>query len=310
MAVSLIFFSGAELSLPLLNVLLHDSRFEVKGVVAPPDKAVGRKLELQAPAPKALAMKHGVPVYQPEKLSAETALLQQFQSDPPDFLLTFAYGYLIPESWLSLPSVAPLNVHVSLLPKYRGASPVQAALLNGDSKSGYSLMKMVKAMDAGPVAFQEALAIPLDMTAGELHDALGLLAAEKVPNQLIELKEKPHFEEQNEAEATHCGKISREDGYLDFQESSTQIYRKYQAYTPWPGLWTQYEGKRLKILSLQTATHSLKPGCVALEDGRVYVGTQDGSVELLELQAEGKRAMSAKDFCLGQSGFASASLPS
>lgn len=297
MAISLLFFSSAEISLPLFNTLLHDERFEVKALFCQPDKPVGRNQTLTSPRTKKIAENSGIPVYQPEKLSKATELLEKLQQDPPDFILTFAYGQIMNQDWLDLPRFKALNVHTSLLPKYRGASPIQAALLNGDRESGITLMEMVLKMDAGPIAFQDKVELTRESTAGDLHDSLSELAALKIPDHLVSLFENiEQFKEQSDAEATHCKKINREDGYIDFKDAPELIMRKFHAYSPWPGIWTTFKGKRLKILD-----------CRLSESDE---GLTVGGIELLSLQLEGKKALSARDFLLGQSDFSSELIPS
>lgn len=310
MPISLIFFSSAEISLPLFKELVADDRFEIKAVFCQPDKPAGRKLELKAPAPKLIAEDNGIPVYQPEKLSAESELLEQLQEDPPDFLLTFAYGQIMRQNWLDLAKIAPLNVHTSLLPKYRGASPIQSAILNGDTETGISLMKMVLQMDAGPVAFQDRISIDGEMTAGDLHDALANLAALKVPDHISALSKDPQFNEQDESLATHCGKVSREDGFLDFEESALATSRRFRAYSPWPGVWTRLNGKRLKLLSLTPVERDLPTGSILVEEGHLYIGCSEGAIQVHKLQLEGKAPLLTKDFLLGQSDFDASTLPS
>jgi len=307
MAISLLFFSSADISIPLLKQFLKDERFDVKAVFCQPDKPAGRKLELKAPIPKLLAQEEGIPVHQPVKLKDADELLARYEVD---YLVTFAYGQIMPQSWLNLPRIAALNVHTSLLPKYRGASPIQSAILNGDPMSGYSLMKMVKAMDAGPVSHQVSTPLTKESTAGELHDTLAQLAAENVPDQIIEMGGAPVFFEQDESKVSFCGKISREDGYLDFTGSAEENYRKFKAYMPWPGVWTKYRGKRLKLHDLALSDVEIPRSQVRLVEAKVLVGCEGGSLELVTVQPEGKRPMPAKDFVLGQSEFASAQLPS
>jgi len=310
MPISLIFFSSAEISLPLFKELVADDRFEIKAIFCQPDKPAGRKLELKAPAPKLIAKDHGIPVYQPEKLSTETELLNQLQEDPPDFLLTFAYGQIMRQEWLDLAAIAPLNVHTSLLPKYRGASPIQSAILNGDNETGISLMKMVLAMDAGPVAFQDKVQINDEMNAGDLHDELANLAALKVPNYIVSLSKDAQFTEQDESLVSHCGKVSREDGFLDFKGNASDVVQKFKAYSPWPGVWTKFNGKRLKVLDLSLSNKSLQPGQVLVEEAHLFIGCSEGSLQIHKLQLEGKSPLLAKDFLLGQSDFDASTLPS
>ncbi|MFT7184238.1 MAG: methionyl-tRNA formyltransferase [Oceanicoccus sp.] len=297
MAISLLFFSSAEISLPLLKSLISDESFEIQALICQPDRPAGRGKNMKAPATKKLAEESGIEVFQPSKLSDAQNLLNLLNKDKPDFILTFAYGQIMNQDWLNLPNVKSLNVHTSLLPKYRGASPIQAALLNGDKESGITLMEMVRKMDAGPFAFQDKVSIDGVTTAGTLHDQLAELAAKLVPDHLKSISANPdQFTEQNESQASHCSKITREDGFVDFKSNSELIVRQFQAYSPWPGIWTTFKGKRLKILDCKISDN---------EAGLVING-----VEILKLQLEGKKPLLAKDFLLGQSDFSSESLPS
>ncbi len=311
MPISLFFFSSAEISLPLFKALIKDPRFEIRALFCQIDKPAGRKMKLSKSPSKLMAERYSIPVYQTEKLSKETSLLSQFKNNPPDFLLTFAYGQILPSSWLDIPKKAPLNVHASLLPKYRGASPIQAAILNGEKFSGYSLMKMIKSMDAGPISHQKRINIPENMTAGKLHDEIANIVAEFVPEQINELYENlASFMEQDSSKVSFCYKIKRDDGFIDFQESAEKIYLKFRAYSPWPGIWTTFEGRRLKLLKIKVGSFPLPHGRLQMRNGNLYIGCGNSSIEIIKLQLEGKKANNAKDFCLGRPSFLSSHLPS
>lgn len=305
---TVLFFSGAEISIPLFEAVAHNDRFKIVGLVCQPDKPVGRDFVVKKPEIKVVAERLGVPVFQPENLKKTDFFVQQ-----PDFILTFAYGQMFDEKWLSFAKIGALNVHASLLPKYRGASPLQAAILNGEDITGISLMRMEKKMDAGPVCAEFEIEIG-DMSADDLHDAVADLAATKVPDALIDLAGgRIEFVLQNEADATYCGKVSREDGFVNFQDDAVGVVRKMRAYSSWPGLWTTFEGKRLKLIEVEAAADlavELSVGQVACEDGVVFVGTKEGAVKLNQLQLEGKQPLSAADFIIGQPKFCSATLPS
>ena len=257
-------------------------------------------------------MEKGLPVYQPEKLSKDEVLLETLKKNPPDFILTFSYGQILNEAWLSLPRLAPMNVHPSLLPKYRGPTPPQAALLNGDAETGLSLIKMTKGMDEGPIAFQEKMAIAPHMTSTLLFDEFARLAAEKIPDALMAIAEQGEqiFKEQDESQATYCKMTEREDGRINFQEPAAKIMNRFRAYTPWPGLFTTYLGKRLKILDLEMTEDAIEPGKVKCEKHVILVGTSDGALKLKSLQLEGKTVLHPEAFILGQPAFCSSVLPS
>lgn len=309
--ISILFFSSSPISLPLLSALLKDERFKVVGLFCQPDKPAGRGQELTAPETKTLAEKEGVPVFQTPLLRTDHELLERFKLNPPDFMLTFAYGQILSEDWLALPKMAPLNVHTSLLPLYRGASPIQAALLDGKTETGLTLMKMEKEMDAGPIAFQHSFAIDEDMTSEDLFDGLANLAAEVIPEDLLALHAELKFSEQDATQATFTKKIKKEDGYVDFQCEAETLLRRFRAYTPWPGLWTTHKGERIKLLGLEKTTEkSLKPSEVLYKDFVFYLGTLDFDVRLTLLQAEGKKAIAPKNFIQGSPEWASTSLAS
>ena len=303
-----LFLSSASIALPLLEALLADSYFEVQAVICQPDKPAGRKGELKAPDTKLLAVQSGVPVFQPERLNRDKVLLEQFKAKRPDVLLTFAYGQKLNADWLGLAQFPALNVHTSLLPKYRGASPIQAALLNGDEESGFTLMGMVDEMDAGPIYAQSRLYVRPAMTAGDLHDALALLAAEKVPSLLKGLQELSPVE-QNMQQVSFSHKIEKQDGFVDFTDSARTIFNRWRAYTPWPGLWTKYKGQVLKLLEVSPTSGSLGSGKVVEMQGRLFVGTGDGALELHVVQMEGRKPMDAAAFVRGQDAFVGSQLP-
>ncbi len=294
---SVLFFSSSEISIPLLEVLNADGRFEVVGLVCQPDKPVGRGQIVKKVATKEIAERCGIPVYQDKKFEGEV-----------DFLLTFAYGKILGNDWLGLAGIEALNVHASLLPKYRGASPIQAAILNGDKETGISLMRMVKEMDAGPVFSSRVIELPEEMTAGILHDELANVAAEFVPDELLKIKNGEIEAVEQKGEVSHCKKISREDGKVDFKKSAGEILRMFRAYSPWPGLWTMYKGKRLKLVDIEVSGEILVPGEVKFEDHSLLIGTSDGSIKVKQLQLEGKQCLHADQFVLGQPDFCDASL--
>ncbi len=308
---SLLFFSSSPIALPLFEALLTDERFKVVGLICQPDKPAGRGKELTSPATKELALMKGVPVFQPEKLSRDFDLLKKFQSSRPDFLLTFAYGQLLSKDWLELPLFEPLNVHPSLLPLYRGPSPLEAALLHGDTKTGITLMRMVEAMDAGPIAFQKSFPLSSGITGGQLYEEVARHAKDWIPDAVAKLKESEFsWQEQTEKGVVLCSKINKEEAFEDFHRTGEEVFHRYQAFTPWPGLWTRFKEKRLKLLKLNSSAKKLSPGQVLVEEGKIWIGTTTSAVQILSLQMEGKSALSASDFLRGTPDFKTSTLPS
>lgn len=311
MPYTVVFFASSEIASPLFEAINADSRFKILGLFCQPDKPAGREGELKEPEMKHNAVKYGIPVYQPEKLFLEVELFELFKENPPDFFLTFAYGQLIPESWLAIPKIAPLNVHPSLLPRYRGPSPIQTAILNGDTETGITLMKMVKEMDAGPVAGQIHYKIQEHCTSATLFDELGLEAAKFVPDLMEKIAKDPAiFKEQDSAGITVTKKIEKDDGRMDFTKSAKEIFRQFRAYMPWPGIFTTYEGKRLKLCEIEPCDEVLEPGKIHCEKHFLYVGTSDGALRVKQVQLEGKKVLYVDQFIIGQPEFCSASLPS
>lgn len=297
--VSLLFFSSDSIALPLLRQLAADSRFKVQAVICQPDKVAGRDQVLTAPPAKTCALDLGIPCHQPVLLKQATELMRCLAQDRPDFLLTFAYGQILNQEWLELPTIAPLNVHPSWLPRYRGPSPLQTALLNGDEETGLTLMKMALGMDSGPIAMQHAFPISPLLTSGELFEAMSVFAAQVIPEDILSLASNPVFKEQNEAEATYCKKLTKDAAQADFGLTAQALFNHYRAYTPWPGLWTLVNGKRLKILRVKVSEKSLTAGTVHVQGDRLWVGCLTGSLEVLELQMEGKKAMPSSAFIHG-----------
>ncbi len=309
MVIKLVFFSSSEISLPLLRALNADARFNILYVVCQPDKTAGRSLMLKKNQVKTSAEKMGLRVLQPEKLLSND-FLSTIKSADADILLTFAYGKILPKDVLKSAKIAPINIHASLLPKYRGASPIQASILNGDNETGITIMKMVEKMDAGPIFKVYPIAILEHFTAGLLHDCIADKAAEFVPDELAKINASSVFTEQDEACATNTVKIVKEDGFVDFKCSAKELMMRFKAYTPWPGLWTTYENKRLKLIDLCPSNEVLAPGEIKCYADKILVGTADGSILLNEIQLESKNTIHAKQFVIGYPDFCRTSLPS
>lgn len=294
---------------PLLRALASDKRFEVRLVVSQPDKPAGRKLELQPTPIKAEALKLGLPVFQPAKVNLPDSL-DEIRKHKPEMIVLMAYGKLLKKDLLNIPPKGPINAHASLLPKHRGASPIQSSLLAGDPKTGISVMRMEEGMDTGPVYAQFELPIADEDNALTLSDKLAKLTAERMPDALANiadgsLKAKP----QDESQSTFCTLIEKTDGEINWNEPATAIARKVRAYAGWPGTHTFWEGKRLKILKAKTSDlpTSDKAGTADEKEGRIVVATGRGSLELLEVQMEGKKAQPITEFTKGQKGFVGSS---
>jgi methionyl-tRNA formyltransferase len=295
--ISIYFLGTDEFASTVLRRLLNDERFAVLGVVTPPDRKIGRHQVLTPCTAKEVALEAGLEVFHDHN---------ELIGREMDFLVAVSYGYFLSEEVLSVPRYESLNVHASLLPKYRGASPVHAAILNGEEVTGVSVMRMVKKMDAGAVfAVSEVAMLDSDTTPllrARLADVGGELLAQVLPGIVSGAAE---GQEQNEVEVLYAPIIKREDGEINWKlESAAEIERKLRAYTPWPGIYTTLEGKRLKILRSFVKEGAVsEPGKVRQDGDDVVVETREGLLVLQELQLEGKKALSVDEFIRGQGSF-------
>lgn len=296
MAHEIVFFGTHEFAATVLQGLLDNPFFKVTLVITQPDRPVGRKKIMTAPPVKVLAESLGIPYLQPTSL--KNFALPTISR--PEFGIVSQYGNLIPKAVLDWPQKGMLNTHTSLLPKYRGASPVQAALLQGDTETGLTIMLLDEGMDTGPILVQEKISISPDDKYPEVEKKLAEIS---VPNLIKAIEGldngsiKPQT--QDDSLASTCGKLDRDNGKVDWQKSATEIYNMYRALYPWPGIWTMWEGKRLKLLEIKPGQESIEPGKVEITNGRIFIGCQNSSIEITELQLEGKIAATSKEFIAG-----------
>jgi methionyl-tRNA formyltransferase len=303
-----------EFAVPSLEHLILN-QYQVVAVYTQPDRPAGRGRVLVSPLVKEAALRWSLPVVQPASLkSAE--VVTRLADFHPDVIVVAAFGQLLPQSVLDIPDYGCINIHPSLLPKFRGASPVAAAILSGDEFTGVSIMLLDAGMDTGPVLARAMVPISPQDDTGSLTDRLSLLAAHLLQEALVgwfrrEIVPQP----QNEAEATYSTQIYKEEGEIDWYLSAVDIWRRVRAFNPWPGCYTKWRGKQLKIIEAVPL-----PGESTTGVGRVVgssgleavpgVGTGDGVLGLLKVQLEGKRAMSAAEFLRGQRDFIGTVLPS
>jgi methionyl-tRNA formyltransferase len=295
-----------EIGLPTLQWMIESPKVHLAGVVTQPDKPVGRSQILTAPPPKRLAESVGVTVLQPIRVRRPEAL-NQIAELRPDLIVVAAYGQILPRPLLQMPTVACLNLHASLLPRHRGAAPIQSSILAGDVTSGITVMYVAEGLDSGDILLQKALPIRHRETGGSLHDRLARLAPEAFESALERLIEgtAPRIP-QKEEQATYAGKLDRDSGLVHWTESCWQIDRLVRAMNPWPGAYTLVSlgglpPRRLKLHKvLPTHRRTGAPGQVLDNTKRgPLIGTGTGGVLLLEVQLEGKRRMSASEFLRG-----------
>jgi methionyl-tRNA formyltransferase len=301
----IVFMGTPDFAVPILQALIDTQH--VVGVVTQPDRRAGRGQSLRPSPVKVLAQEAGLPLYQPASLrkpqSAEPIAAWQ-----PQAIVVAAFGQILRPHLLDLPPLGCINVHASLLPRWRGASPIQHALLSGDEQTGVSLMHMDEGLDTGPVYVSEAIAIHPRETAETLHDRLAALGAGMLRRHLSAiLSGELKAEAQDDEQVTYAPLIDKEDGRLDWQQSAVQLDRRLRAMSPWPGAFTTWQGRRLKIIDAQPRLANeippRQPGRVTLHDDVVLVAAAEGALQLGEVQLAGKRAMNVDDFINGHPNF-------
>ncbi|HEV2113436.1 MAG TPA: methionyl-tRNA formyltransferase [Terriglobales bacterium] len=301
--MGLVFCGTPQFAVPTLNALV-DAGHRIKLVVCQPDRPSGRSQQLAVPAVKQRALELGLRLAQPEKIKNNPEFRAELEALKPKAIIVVAYGRIIPKWMLDLPALGNINLHASLLPKHRGAAPIQWAIANGEQVTGATTMLLEEGLDTGPILLQRALAIGPDETAAELSPRLASAGAELMVETLRRLEAgtlKPTPQE--DAKATLAPLLKKGDGLIDFSRPSQAIYDRLRGFTPWPGAFTSFRGKKLQVLRAQplAAAEELTPaGRIRLLDHRLIVGCgQDTSLELLEVQPEGKRSISAGEFISG-----------
>lgn len=291
----IVFFGTHAFAATILAGLVACPLFDVALVVTQPDKPVGRKKVLTPPPVKVFAQAHGIPVHQPVSLKKDTTDYSTF-----DLAVVAQYGKIIPEHIVNAPTHGTLNTHTSLLPKYRGASPIQTALMHGELHTGVTIMKMDAGMDTGPVLLQKHVDIYPDETYGELDARLAPVARDALIEAIPAYVSGTRIPQpQDDHAATACRLLTREDGRVDWKKSAQDVYNQYRGLTPWPGIWTEISGKRLKLLEIRPSTVHYAPGTFHRKGHRLFMGCKDGSIEVFRLQLEGKEPMDAQTFLNG-----------
>jgi methionyl-tRNA formyltransferase len=297
MSYRIVFFGTPDFAVPSLAALLEGPH-HVVGVVCQPDRPAGRGQRLQAPPVKVLAEKHGVPVTQPQKLR-DGAVAEVLRGWRPDLIVVAAYGRILPRQILALPPLGCINVHASLLPKYRGAAPIQWAILRGETVTGVTIMQMNERMDEGDILLQRSLQIFPGETYGDLQERLAALGAVALCDAVAEIREGRSVKTpQDDRAATLAPMIKKEDGGIDWSEPAETIVGRVRAYNPWPSTFTRLGGKLLKIhrASAVAAGHGEKPGTVLMLGEKVRIAAGQGVVDIAELQLEGRKRLKAEEF--------------
>lgn len=304
MTLRIIFFGSPYFAVPALEALATDSRYSVDLVVTQPDRRAGRGRELVAPPIKIAAQSLGIEVWQPDSLRSDEAH-ERLESTGADLFVVVAYGELFQRSVLSIPRLGCLNVHPSLLPRYRGSAPIQTAILNGDSETGVSIIQMVRRLDAGPIVAQERVALDGSETGGSLSGTLASLAGQMLPDVVLDWSTgKIVARAQDDQLATVTRELTKADGEIDWQSGARSIERQVRAFQPWPAAWTTLDDKRVVIERAELDPRSLDQpaGSLVSEHHDVLVACGTGSIRLIEVRPEGKRAMPADAWFRGLHG--------
>jgi methionyl-tRNA formyltransferase len=293
-----VFFGTPEFAVPSLAALL-EAGFPVAFVVTQPDRPVGRHAGPRPSAVGAFAAERGLAVEKPERVRGNSELAERLSAARPDVIAVVAYGRLFPLELLRLPPLGCVNVHASLLPRHRGASPVQAAILAGDRETGVATMKMEEGLDTGPVYLERRVAIGERETAGELSHRLAVVGGELLVATLEGLAAGTLAARPQAGEPSVCRTIHREDGAINWALCAGELARRLRAFTPWPGLYTFFEGERVKILEAREVAGrgSREPGTFRLEGGELFVEAGAGSALVLErLQRAGRKPVTGAEF--------------
>lgn len=307
------FFGTPYLSSRVLQDLLDCSDIEIAFAVTNPDKSIGRSGELQPTPVKMLALNHNIPVFTPIRIRDNVDFFREIRAYNCDYFIVVAYGKIVPQEILDLPKKMCINVHGSILPLYRWASPIQTALLNWDKETGVTIMEMSLWMDEGDILKIRMISIDPTETSSSLFEKFADMSGPTLIQTLRELETwwitpLP----QDSSYATYCKKIEKEDGHIDWSESSETLYHKWQAYTPWPGIYTQYEEKRLlleKVKNLDITIEDAIPGSVMrFQDGTVGVVCGSWVLTLEQVKLEWKKSQSVRDFVNGNQKFISSTL--
>jgi len=306
----ILFIGTGEIGLPTLQMLQGWRKHQLVGIVTQPDQPAGREQKITAPPIKKAIQQVGsagatspseleVRLLQPAKIKHPQAI-EDIHALKPDVIVVMAYGQILPRAVLEIPKVACLNLHASLLPRWRGAAPIQAAIAAGDRNTGITVMYMNEGLDAGDILLQKRIEIALDETGASLHDKLAQIAPEALAEAIMCLeKGNPPRVAQKSELATHAPRLERADGRIDWTEPAAIIERKIRAFNPWPGAFMELDHRNLKIFSATVVNGNGKPGEVLRTEDELIVATADRALSLAEVQLGGKRRMTVAEFLRG-----------
>ena len=302
--IKIIFIGTPDFGIPSLVKLINDENFDIVSVITQEDKKVGRKQELKTPIIKQTALKYNLPILQPKKISDITEKIKQLA---PDLIIVIAYSQIIPKQILNIPKYGIINIHGSLLPKYRGASCIQAAILKGDKITGITIMKMEKGLDTGPILSQAKIKINNTDTTGILFDKLSQLGANiLIPTIKGYVNKKIKPIPQNNSKSSYVGILKKSDGHINWNKSAEELERFIRTMHPWPGSFGELETKNqtIKIINIKhepALINKHKSGTIFLDNNKLFIQCAKNSLEIKNLQLSGKKIMTAKEFINGYS---------
>jgi methionyl-tRNA formyltransferase len=299
-SLQLVFCGTPSFAVPSLEKLAA-AGFDIRLVVTQPDRAKGRGLESAISPVKQRSLEFRLPIAQPDKIRNNDEFRAQLTALAPHAIVVVGYGHIIPQWMIDLPPLGNINLHASLLPKYRGAAPVQWAIARGESVTGVTTMKIDAGLDTGDILLQRELPIAADDTSEMLAPRLASTGADLLVETLLGLQsESVHPRPQDHARATLAPILKKQDGLIDFSRSATEIVNRLRGFQPWPGAYTIFRGNHLQVRKAAPITQALAPGQLHVEQNRLLVGSAHNSaLELFEVQPEGKKRMSARDFLNG-----------
>ncbi|TCK04579.1 methionyl-tRNA formyltransferase [Phorcysia thermohydrogeniphila] len=297
--LKVVFMGTPDFAVPSLNAL-KEAGYEVPLVITQPDRPAGRGKKLTPPPVKVLAEELGIPVYQPEKVKGNRELLETLRKINPDLIVVAAYGKILPDEILNLPKFGCINVHASLLPEYRGASPIQSVLLDGKEETGVTIMKISPELDAGDIISQRKVKIEKSDNAQTLHDKLAKVGAELLVETIPDyVSGKITPVPQDHSKATYCKPIKKEMGRIDWTLPAERIFNMVRAFTPWPSAYAEFKGRRVKITEAEPVNLQGKPGEVVKADKELVVATGEGALRIKRIRPEGRKEITGEEFIRG-----------
>lgn len=300
--MKVIFMGTPDFAVPTLEKLV-ENKYEVVAVVTQPDKPKNRGMQLQESPVKEVAKKYNIPVLQPKKVRGDMEFLEKIKSFNADVSVVVAFGQILPKEVLYATKYGSINVHGSLLPKYRGAAPIQWSVINGDETAGVTTMYMDEGLDTGDMILKAEVKIGEEETAGELYERLKVIGADLLIKTLIEVENGTATREKQPSDFSYAPMLSKETGKIDWNKTSREIDCLVRGVSPWPGAYTELNGKKFKVHKVKVLELKGEAGSIieASDKNGLIIGTQDGAIELVEIQPENKKRMFAKDYLRGNS---------